>query len=172
MGDAVSRSIAAETIRRFAEPPAALPPRRVHRYAMGFRRSTGWSSRSQEWEGRPDAPFRPSGLIVFGVTAETLITDARVGHQPILKIGAEPLPGLVFAVGYSFGDFIKMLEIDERTELGEEVSFFRARMKREPGVKPHQIFDCPTCGLGERVVIRTTGPLEALAVWGLAELDG
>lgn len=62
------------------------------------------------WNGEPQRPFRPAGLIVWGAPAGAMLEMATIGRDMQLAVSCEPVPVRFFAMGESFADIAKKLD--------------------------------------------------------------
>lgn len=108
----------------------------------------------QQHEVKPQCPFRPQALLLWGTSPKTFVRDIRIGHDPQLLAR---MPGHLF-----------------EPELGVE-AFKRLLRDRPDGhatvIDPKAIghvfeFDMITAELGAAIVVETTGPFFAGAFLG------
>jgi hypothetical protein len=152
--------------------PQRRPEYRCERYCLGFQRPAV----TYDWEARPDLPFRAEGLLIWGATDQTMITNCQVGNVRHLLASAAPIPAKFFEAGLSFNDFAALMVDESGKTLPPPVSypnamnrpgeFFQRFLRSHPEVKPHQLMDFRVIHLG--IVFRLTilGPIQALALWG------
>jgi hypothetical protein len=160
------------------------PPRRsIHQASacMGFAgRPKG---ERFTWDTVLQVPFRALGMLVWGVTNDTLVHDILVGHTSQLAVSGVGFPARFFEAGLSFSELTRLFsDEDEATAMArayelpsqaESASEARCRdffewMKKYPHVEEHQRIEIDTCSPGQGFSITISGPIEALAVWGNA----
>jgi hypothetical protein len=167
-------------------------------YALGFRclHSDTWNEskgsgftvksraplhlRQRTYIASPLIPFRISGLLVWGATKDTLITNCQVRLTQQIRASAEPIPALLFASGLSFAELCARMKERDGTpvrfrprpgEALEPSDFIEGWLDEHPEVRPHQLFDLNTLSTGDQVRIEIVGPLHQLVFWGLGLRD-
>lgn len=92
-------------------------------------------------------PFRPLGLFLAGVTAETQIRNLRCGNQS--ESNDEPMSGLYFATHESFAE---LKALADRGEIAPPANL---------------VFEMDALEAGNRLTLEIRGPVSCGAVWGL-----
>lgn len=142
-------------------------------YCMGFRNLHS-PLHEVTWVAQPVVPFRVEGLLLWGATRDSWITNIQVRHTRQLIASSDPIPALFFATGLSFLELLsqvvdddgKLLPLRASSTVFEPPMFFHGWLKKNPKVDPRQIAQLDTLSLGDQLTIQTKGPLYQLVVWG------
>ena len=135
------------------------------------------------WETQLQVPFRALGLLVWGVTNDTLVHQVLVGHTKQLQVSGAGFPARFFEAGFSFAELTALFSDEAEAEAMQRAfelpaeahasksSRYRdwfAWMKEHPLVEAHQRIVVDTCNPGVNLSITCSGPIEALCIWGNA----
>lgn len=114
------------------------------------------SAKMMTWTTSLHSEFLPLGLLFWGATHETFVTDVRVGNQSgQVSRGVARIPARYFETGKSFDELV---ELAEQGELALEV-------------KERQLLQMNTVGLGVYLQVGTEGPFESFCLWGLSPVS-
>lgn len=131
-------------------------------YCLGFHLNE--VNDCMNWAATPDLPFRCLGLMVWGATNDSRLSEFVIGNQICINCGPDPIPLRFFETGLAFDDFRVMMKMEIDSEIK---TFFRHRLEKLPEVKRRQVFDLPTCNITEQITLKITGPVQTLVVWGI-----
>lgn len=160
-----------------AAPRIPPPLERVEPFCLGFRNLGPGTERT--WCAQPAVPFRILGLMVWGVTIETLITRCQVGNLVHAMASADPVPALFYATGLSFAELLASVTDNDGRPLPlrgsrrarggklEPPDYFAGWLKARPHVEPRQLLSFKTLSAGLQFNITTQGPIHQLVAWGL-----
>lgn len=97
--------------------------------------------------------FAPLGLLLWGVTDQTLVHCIRSGHFNEVTVSyGSPVPGKWFAAGKTFDELGKLAEAGEL----------------DLAVEDRAIFEMTEAAPGVNVGFDVSGPVERACFWGLA----
>jgi hypothetical protein len=123
------------------------------------------------WTAAPMFTFKPMGLLLWGCRNETLLQGLMVGNELSMVCSGDPVPGRFFESGRSFEDFTRLLVAPSPLIDDDEADcWFQGWLERQPiEVPERQIFEIATCLPGTHLNVNVTGPVDALAVWGVCQ---
>lgn len=147
-----------------------IPRMTARRASIGFANGKPSHEGRHTWYSRPDLPFKPLGMMVWGATALTRIHNIMIGNRRQHIISRETCPARLFAapLGFIFADFVKLME-NKPTDgtFLEHWHYFHTLMTDFPkGSEPHLV-GLDTAQLGVMITIEYVGPMTDLAMWGL-----
>jgi hypothetical protein len=101
-------------------------------------------------------PFLPCGLLLWGVTRETVVNRIMVGNIIEGTADDAPIPGEYFAQGYTFEQIVAMAESNEL----------------DVNIAARQQLEMSAAGSGSALTLSVTGPCERACVWGRTFTEG
>ncbi len=133
------------------------------------------------WKQQLQVPFRALGILVWGVTNDTLIHEIMVGCTSQLRVSGAGFPARFFEAGFSFAELTDLFSNPEAVipltralQLASQVSQLVPHqdwftwLKKHPQVAAHQRIELGTCNPGVSLSVTCSGPIGALAIWGNA----
>ena len=100
----------------------------------------------------PDVPFKPTHLLMWGISTASKLVYLRVLNKTIIPISSEPVTAMLYDTPF------KIAELDNRDLLSEFKPSFL------------QSIEAPICSPACRISIAVEGPVTAIAFLGLITL--
>ena len=61
------------------------------------------------WEGRPQRPFKPSGLVIFDAPPGATVSWCTIGADLQAVVSCDPVPAKFFALGDSYAQLAQLI---------------------------------------------------------------